>query len=100
MVERKRLAIGNAGFLRELNISAEGLANQAEALRREVLAAYLPSRTLVLVDDDASRQAASALAEGKPGVDGGAVAYVCRGQTCSAPVRSADELRALLREGR
>ena len=71
-----------------------------EALRREVLAAYLPSRTLVLVDDDASRQAASALAEGKPGVDGGAVAYVCRGQTCSAPVRSADELRALLREGR
>ena len=35
MVERKRLAIGNAGFLRELNISADGLANQAEALRRE-----------------------------------------------------------------
>jgi P-type Cu+ transporter len=35
MVERKRLAIGNAGFLRELNISTDVLAEKAEALRRE-----------------------------------------------------------------
>lgn len=35
MVERKRLAIGNAVFLRELNISTDALADEAEAMRRE-----------------------------------------------------------------
>ena len=35
MVERKRLAIGNAVFLRELNIATDALADQAEAMRRE-----------------------------------------------------------------
>jgi len=35
MVERKRLAIGNAGFLDELKISVAGLAAKAETLRNE-----------------------------------------------------------------
>jgi Cu+-exporting ATPase len=35
MVERKRLVIGNAKFLRELNIGVEGLADGAEAMRKE-----------------------------------------------------------------
>jgi Cu+-exporting ATPase len=35
MVDRKRLAIGNAKFLGELNISVEGLAAAAESMRKE-----------------------------------------------------------------
>ncbi len=35
MVERKRLAIGNAGFMSELNISTSELAAKADALRGE-----------------------------------------------------------------
>jgi uncharacterized protein YyaL (SSP411 family) len=36
---------------------------------------------------------------GKEPRDGAATAYVCRGLSCSAPVTSAEALRALLREG-
>jgi hypothetical protein len=69
-----------------------------EALRREVFAAYLPNRSLALVDpaDPASLAAAGPLAEGKPAHDV-PVAYVCRDRACSAPVRTPSELRALLR---
>jgi P-type Cu+ transporter len=35
VVERRRIAIGNAGFLRELGIAADTLEGQAERLRRE-----------------------------------------------------------------
>jgi uncharacterized protein YyaL (SSP411 family) len=71
------------------------------AATRELAAAafeaYLPSRVIAWADpNDAARMAACALvAEGKPG-HGEPVAYVCRGRTCSPPVRSADELRKLL----
>ena len=39
------------------------------------------------------------LAEGKPARAGAAVAYVCRGKTCSAPVSDAAELARLLGQG-
>ncbi|HEU4409744.1 MAG TPA: thioredoxin domain-containing protein [Polyangiaceae bacterium] len=79
-------------------VGARGDA-RAEALRRAALAAYVPNRVLALVDpgDPASREAARALAEGKPAGPGGApVAYVCRGRTCSAPLASPEALRAAL----
>jgi hypothetical protein len=72
----------------------------AEALAAAAYRAYLPNRTLAWVDpeDAASVAAARVLAEGKPARAGEAVAYVCRGRTCSAPVNGAEELLALLRE--
>jgi hypothetical protein len=72
----------------------------AEALRAEAFRAYLPNRTIALVDpaDPASLEAARELAEGKPAQPGKAVAYVCRNRTCSAPVSEVEELRGLLAE--
>ena len=35
MVERKRLAIGTSGFLKELNIASNSLQDEAEAMRRD-----------------------------------------------------------------
>ena len=66
----------------------------AEAVRR----AYVPHRTLCLVDpDDASTTTACpSLAEGKE-PKGHPVAYVCRGRTCSPPVADAAALAAAMR---
>ena len=69
------------------------------ALAATVLARYLPNRTLAWVDprDPRSVTAAASLAAGKsPAPDGAPVAYVCRGRTCSLPVREPDALAALL----
>ena len=69
------------------------------ALAAVVHARYLPNRTLAWVDprDPGSQAAAAALAEGKsPASDGAPVAYVCRGRTCSLPVREPAALAALL----
>jgi len=49
--------------------------------------------------DPRSAEAARVLAEGKPARPGAAIAYVCRGRTCSAPVSDAAELSRLLAEG-
>jgi uncharacterized protein YyaL (SSP411 family) len=61
--------------------------------------AYLPCRTVAAVDpeDPRSVEAARVLAEGKPSRAGAAVAYVCRGRTCSLPVTEASELAEPLR---
>jgi len=68
-----------------------------QALARAVFARWLPNRTIAWVDpaDPASLEAARALAEGKPAHDA-PVAYVCRGRTCSLPVRTPEELTPLL----
>jgi uncharacterized protein YyaL (SSP411 family) len=70
----------------------------AKALHRAAFRAYLPNRNVVWADPkrSASMSAAALLTSGKP-VEGRAVAYVCRGRTCSAPVRTEQELMALLR---
>jgi hypothetical protein len=70
----------------------------AEPLLAAAHRAYLPCRTLAYVDpaDPASAACASVLAEGKPAPEGKAVAYVCRGRTCSAPVSDPAELSRLL----
>jgi uncharacterized protein YyaL (SSP411 family) len=73
----------------------------AEKLVAAAYGVYLPNRTLAWVDpgDPASAAAAKVLAEGKPAHAGKAVAYVCRGRACSAPVSDPAELVALLRAG-
>jgi len=74
---------------------------EAAALADVAFGAYLPRRTVVVVNpnDAESVSAAGSLAEGKPaGAEGVAVAYVCRDRSCSPPVAHAEELAALLRE--
>ncbi len=56
MVERKRLVIGSANFLRELNISTEALAGEAERLRAE-------GATVVFVAINGKADAAVAIAD-------------------------------------
>jgi uncharacterized protein YyaL (SSP411 family) len=71
----------------------------ARRLAREAHRAFLPDRVLAWVDpaDPRSVEACRALAEGKPG-EGEPVAYVCRGRSCSLPIRDPTELgRALAR---
>ncbi|MBI2395725.1 MAG: thioredoxin domain-containing protein [Deltaproteobacteria bacterium] len=68
------------------------------ALLDAVRRAYVPHRTLVLVDPDdpTTAEVAPALAEGKE-AKAHAVAYVCRGRTCSPPVADATALAAAIR---
>jgi uncharacterized protein len=76
-------------------------SDATRALAREVLRAYLPDRVVAWADpaDPRALEACKALAEGKP-VHAEPVAYVCRGRTCSPPVRDPEELAALLAESR
>jgi uncharacterized protein YyaL (SSP411 family) len=69
----------------------------AKELHRAAFAAYLPNRNLVWADPsrDASMSAARPLTADKP-IERRAVAYVCKGRTCSPPVRTVEELKALL----
>ena len=66
------------------------------ALLKKARASYLPNRTIAIVDGSAaSRDASRLLADGKP-AKSEPVAYVCRNQTCSAPITIVAELEALL----
>ncbi len=73
-----------------------------EALTREAHRAWLPDRVLAYVDpaDPSTLEAARALGEGKT-AQSDPVAYVCRGRTCSLPIRSPSDLAQALgsREG-
>ncbi|MFT3769928.1 MAG: thioredoxin domain-containing protein [Minicystis sp.] len=79
-----------------------GPRDQAEALVAAAYRVYVPNRTIAVVDpsDAAGVAAAKVLADGKPAQPGKAVAYVCRGRACSAPVSDPAELEAMLREPR
>ena len=69
-----------------------GAADAIEAWRRELAPTFAPRRVVLAIPADAAGLPA-ALADKPP--RGAAVAYVCRGSTCSAPVES---LEVLLRE--
>ena len=62
---------------------------RTKALARTTFAAFLPNRTV--------SWGHGPLAEGKEKKDA-PVAYVCRGRTCSLPVKTPDELRVLLED--
>jgi uncharacterized protein YyaL (SSP411 family) len=70
----------------------------AKALHRAAFAAYLPNRNVVWADPSrsASMAGAALLTADKP-VEGRAVAYVCKGRTCSRPIHTAEELAAFFR---
>jgi uncharacterized protein len=77
-------------------------APATRALADVAFRAYLPNRSVIHVDPSRPESLAAApiAAAGKPGADGVTVAYVCRGRACSAPVRDAAALEALLSEDR
>ncbi len=68
-----------------------------KALADAVFSRWLPNRTVAWLDptNEASRAACALLGEGKE-PKSMPVAYVCRGRTCSLPVATPEELRALL----
>ena len=67
-----------------------------DAWQRELAALYAPRRLVLAVPQDAA-QLPPALAD-KP-AHGEAVAYICRGSVCSAPVESLEALLSALRAG-
>jgi uncharacterized protein YyaL (SSP411 family) len=70
---------------------------RTKALARVAHETFVASRDLVWLDGEHARGAFAGLAEGKSAAqDGGARAYVCRGQTCSLPVGTGGELEGLL----
>ncbi len=71
-----------------------GEAAAIEAWRRELARRFAPRRMVLAIPADATGLPA-ALADKAP--RGAAVAYICRGSTCSAPVESLEVLLAELR---
>ncbi len=75
------------------------VGNADDGARRELLTrvhqAYVPNKTVVVVDPRAARPLLPA-AEGKAQVGGRATVYVCHRYTCSPPVTSWSELEPLL----
>jgi uncharacterized protein len=68
-----------------------------KALIAEVNSLYLPNKVLQLATPGTALADISPLLQGKTQIDGKATLYVCQNFTCSAPVTSASELRALLK---
>jgi uncharacterized protein YyaL (SSP411 family) len=68
-----------------------------KALIAEVNSLYLPNKVLQLATPGTALANISPLLQGKTQIDGKATVYVCQNFTCSAPVTSASELRALLK---
>jgi uncharacterized protein YyaL (SSP411 family) len=71
-----------------------GPADELDLWRSEVDKLYDPHRMIIAVPSDA-KSLPAALADKKP--LGNAVAYTCRGMTCSPPVRTLGELVRSLR---
>jgi uncharacterized protein YyaL (SSP411 family) len=67
-----------------------------KALIAEMNSLYLPNKVLQLATPGMELADISPLLQGKTQVDGKATVYVCQNFTCSAPVTSASEMRALL----
>jgi len=73
-----------------------GAAQTIDAWRRELARMFVPRRLVLAIPADATGLPA-ALADKSPPAAAAAVAYVCRGSTCSAPVESLELLLAELR---
>jgi uncharacterized protein YyaL (SSP411 family) len=83
LCELDRLVRGNVDVV----VVGDRSDDRTRALVAEAFRTFLPNRTISWGDGP--------LAEGKEAKDV-PVAYVCRGRTCSLPVKTPDELRALL----
>ncbi len=71
-----------------------GPRDEIESWRAELDRIYAPSRRVFAIPDDAG-SLPGALADKRSA--SGAVAYVCRGMTCSEPIRSLSGLISLTR---
>lgn len=69
---------------------------EADALASVVLARSLPDRVLLRIKSDSPAPTVDHPAHGKGQIDGKATAYICLGQTCSAPAADPAALAALL----
>ena len=69
---------------------------EAAQLLNAAWAHYIPTRCIAMVNEDTQGTLASSLIDGKTAIGGRAAAYVCKDQTCSAPVTTASELEVLL----
>jgi uncharacterized protein YyaL (SSP411 family) len=80
---------------REIVVVGEAAAPQTASLLARIRSAYVPNRTLVVLDPN-DRSPRPPLLEGKGQVDGRPTVYVCRRMTCSPPATTWDEVKALL----
>ncbi len=80
---------------REVVLVARAGSPVGEALLQRIRQAYIPNRTVMVIDPGASEPLPSRL-DGKTQLDGTATVYVCHNRTCSAPVTTWTELQALL----
>jgi len=97
---------GFAHMLCALDFYLEGakeiviVGNPADAGVKELIAEmnalYLPNKVVQLATPGTALADISPLLQGKTQIAGKATVYVCQNFTCSAPVTSASELRALL----
>jgi hypothetical protein len=69
---------------------------QTKALVEQIQAHYLPNKILQVINPQTPLEAVSPLLQGKAQIDGKTTIYVCQNFTCSAPVTSQAELKALL----
>jgi uncharacterized protein len=81
---------------KEIVIVGEREDVRTKALEKTVQSIYLPDKTLQLNSPKIPLENISPLLRGKSQVDGKPTAYVCQNFTCSAPVTTPAELKALL----
>jgi hypothetical protein len=81
---------------KEIVVVGEANDPQTKELVKQVQALYLPNKTLLLTSPKMPLEIISPLLQGKSQVDGKPTVYVCHNFTCSAPVTSWVELKALL----
>ena len=81
---------------KEIVIVGNPAEQGVQELITEINSIYLPNKAVQTVSPGASLTEISPLLEGKTALDGKPTAYVCENFTCSTPVTSASELRALL----
>jgi hypothetical protein len=81
---------------KEIVVVGEANDPQTKDLVKQVQALYLPNKILQLISPKTPLETVSPLLQGKSQVDGKATVYVCQNFTCSAPVTSQTELKALL----
>jgi uncharacterized protein YyaL (SSP411 family) len=80
---------------REIVVVGDAASAPAAALLARIRAAYLPNRTLLVLDPN-DRSPRPPMLEGKGQVDGTPTVYVCHRMTCSPPATTWGEVKALL----
>ncbi len=90
--------VGNIGYLQEpTQVVIVGKRNNPDtkAFLSHAYRTYLPYKIISVVEDT-SKLAEQHPAYGKLGKNDGAIAYICRGRTCSAPIDQMDVFKEVL----